>query len=58
MKNPEILDPQTTYSTAIETAQLTTIHLINNNRIITDTDVYDEAIDSENGFGEFFFAGL
>jgi hypothetical protein len=47
--NPEILHP---LSTAIETTLLTTIHLINGDRIITDASEDENDTNYENGFGE------
>lgn len=43
MKTPEILQSLNTCSEAIETALLTTIHLINGDRIITEIDDFDNS---------------
>jgi hypothetical protein len=52
MKNPDISNPLDTYGTALETALMTTIHLINDS-IFTNQEVAEETTE-ESGMGEFF----
>ncbi|MCF6132498.1 hypothetical protein [Flavobacterium wongokense] len=58
MKAHEILNPLTACTNVLESALLTTIHLINGDRIITEADVYESETDYEHAFGEFYPAGI
>lgn len=58
MNTPEALNPLKTYTTTMETILLTTIHLINGDRILTKIDENDEDLSNENAFGEFFCTGI
>jgi hypothetical protein len=51
MKNSETLNPLETYGTALETALMTTIHLINDS-IFTNQEIAEDS--EEQPAGEFF----
>ena len=58
MKTPEILHDLNNCLNAVETNLLTTIHLINGNKIVTKSDAGEEDIKYEDAYCEFFFAGF
>ena len=58
MKTPEILNNLNTCINAVETTLLTTIHLINGDKIVTKADIPEEDINYENAFSELYCTGI
>ncbi len=57
MKTPEILHELNTAMHAVESSLLTTIHLINGDKIMTDTESADDEIDYDM-LRDFFCSGF
>ena len=58
MKTPEILLDLNTCINAVETTLVTTIHLINGDKIVTKSDVSENDINYENASGDFYCTGI
>ena len=58
MKTPEILHDLNNCINAVETTLLTTIHLINGDKIVTKSDAGEEDNKYTDAYGESFCAGF